>query len=308
MIPCPCASGTHRPRTSLSRAKMPRVEPMLSIAFALDSMRPDQIARAEADTGSDQAMLFRRWALSRPLPSLWGYRAMLPGVRNASELAPRDPARLRALFAMNDDAALLALRSGDYASAAERARESLAASRHLLEEPRMPDALMGVRFARRAAQLIAAAAQRTGDHTLFAQASRLDADASQSDVSILKWVVQQEANPDSKAALSISSNKLLMPGLRVEVMHPIAMGGCRNIREVVFGFSDARRVALGTVAQSISDIPRANELAVALRTAVCGHVSPRAGAGRPTSRERQRQAAHQGRAGLDRATVRSRAH
>jgi hypothetical protein len=42
---------------------------------------------------------------------------------------------------------------------------------------------------------------------------------------------------------------------------PIVLGGCRHVREVVFGFSHARRAAVERAAVALSDIPRSQELA-----------------------------------------------
>jgi hypothetical protein len=235
--------------------------PMLSIEAALTSMSPTQLVEAAADTNSHEATVFRRWARSRPLPPMWGYRAGLPGVQNIAELPGRNPAYLRALFATNDDATLLLLRDGNNVAAMDRARESLAASRHLLEQPRLTDALLGARFARRAAQLLAVAAARSNDSATTAQATRLDSLAEHSHPDVRQWIAQEQADANSTVAVQVSSNKELMPALRIEAMYPIVMGGCRNIREVVFGFSNARRNALNRAALAVEDIPRSGELA-----------------------------------------------
>lgn len=232
----------------------------LPVRFGLDSLKPSELAAAVADTASPWLPVFRRWARSRPLPPLWGYRAGLPGVTTLSDLPERDFGAMRALFAANDLAALLALRSGHATIAMERARENLSASRHFLEQPLLYDAVIGRHFLHRAAELLALSADAAGDSAVNRQARRLDVAAARFDNSLTRWLQQEEANPRTSSAVDIAANRNLPPSIRIEAVAPIVTGGCRNTREVVFGFSESRADAVQRAGRALADIPRSGEL------------------------------------------------
>lgn len=216
---------------------------------------------AIGDTASQWMPVFRRWARSAPLPSLWTFRAGLPGVETLLDLPALGYGDLRALFTINENAARAAFKNGQLQIAAERARENLAASRHFIEQPRMLDALVGRRFARQALTLLTQSAGKAGDTLTVAQARRLEAAAGSYDNAIVQWSRQEESDPGSTASETIAANTSLPPALRVEALLPIVVGGCRNTRELVFGFSYSRRDALNRAAASLADINRASELA-----------------------------------------------
>jgi hypothetical protein len=234
---------------------------ILPVRAALDSLSASEFVAAMSDTGSAWMPVYRRWARSRPLPALWGYRRGLTGVQTVSELPARNFDALRALFSVNDNVALVALRAGDDRGALTHARENLSASRHFLEQPTLNDALMGRHFARRAAQLMAIAATHGGDDIVLHQALRLDSASSRFDLRVIKWLYQQQANPHAVSAVEVAADRALPPAIRVGAMMPIVTAGCRDTREIVFGFSHARPDVLQRAARAVADIERAGELA-----------------------------------------------
>lgn len=217
-------------------------------------------AVAERDTASPWMPVFRRWARSQPLPSLWGYRPGLPGVRDARDLPLRSSMLTGTLFRTNEEAGILALRSGQNAEATERALENISASRHLLEQPVMLDALVGRMWFRRGIALLTLAAGETRDTVTLQQARRLEAAARKFDIGA-RYLTATEADPRSRAAESVVANRQLHPAFRIEAMGPIILGGCRNTHEIVLGFSSSRRASMDRAIASVSDIPRGTELA-----------------------------------------------
>lgn len=228
--------------------------------FVFDSLSPDWIASAAADTANTWMPLFRRLARSKPLPALWGYRNGLPGLEAGDYLPQRSYKLTAALFSANEGGGVLALRAGRFQEAAERARENIAASRHFIEQPNRFDAQIGHHRLRRGVMLLALAAQRSGDSATIHLAARLDSAVKPFDI-FPRFLVDELEDPNSRTANEVIANKTLHPALRISAMSSIVLGGCRNTPEVVLGFSATRHEALNRAVEAVSDIPRGRELA-----------------------------------------------
>lgn len=73
-------------------------------------------------------------------------------------------------------------------------------------------------------------------------------------------LANEEANPDSRAAETFAADATQHPALRVAALGAIALGGCRNLPEVVFGFSALRRAAMARAVANLSDVDHGPEL------------------------------------------------
>lgn len=73
-------------------------------------------------------------------------------------------------------------------------------------------------------------------------------------------LANEEASPDSRAAETFAADTTQHPRLRVDALGAIALGGCRNLPEVVFGFSPLRRAAMARAVANLSDIDHGPEL------------------------------------------------
>lgn len=236
-----------------------RQRPRLERAFDT-TLSPSWIAAAATDTATPWLPLFRRWARSNPLPSLWGYRLGLPGVRDARDLPIRSYSLFRSLFQINEEAGVLALQQGRNEVAAERALENISASRHFLEQPIIIDALVGRSQFRRGLRLLSLAAAGMNDSATLRIASRLDT-AAKNFVFGPRQLVAESEDPNSRAAEQVIANLAIHPSFRIEALSSIVMGGCRNTPEIVLGFKESRREAMLRAVQTVSDIPRGSELA-----------------------------------------------
>lgn len=223
-------------------------------------MNAEWIAGAIADTANPWMPVFRRWARSAPLPPLWGYRQGLPGAAEHRGVPARPFALIRTLFDVNTEAGLLAFREGRYDIAMERARENMAGARHLIEQPVELDAMLGRIELGVGIRLLSMSARASGDSVTLRRATVLDS-------AIRKYyfgpaqLTAEEADPRSKAAEAVIADQSMLPSHRMAAFDAIIRGGCRNTREVVFGFDERRRDAIERALASVSDIHRGPELA-----------------------------------------------
>lgn len=232
------------------------------IANGLDSLTPAELAEVSGALKEPWLPTFRAWARTTRQPALWGYRRGLPGGTDARGLPSRSFGPWRSLFAANEYASLLALRDGHSQEAMQHALENIAAARHFIEQPVMIDALVGRLYLQRGLQLVALVANSTRDTITAQRALRLDSAAHHFvSASSVRVLAQRSADPSSVLAEQFIANRDIHPALRIDAMRTITAGGCRSLPEVVFGFSEARREALGRASNSISDIDRGNELA-----------------------------------------------
>ena len=239
---------------------LPKFRSRRSLTAWVDSADATWLVEAVADTSSPWIPIFRRFARSQPLPSLWGYRAGLPGVQDTRDLPIRSFAVMRTLFAMNEGAGVLALRSGQYAAARERALENISASRHFMEQPILIDALVGRIQFNAGIHLLMLAAERSGDSLTLNMARGLDS-ASKRSFPGPRHLMVDETDASSHAAEMVVGNRALHPAYRIEAIASIILGGCRKTPEVVLGFKGSRRESLERAVESVSDIPRGKELA-----------------------------------------------
>lgn len=231
------------------------------VADALDSLTPSELAEVSEGLKEPWLPTFRAWARTSHLATLWGYREGLPGQADVRGLPMRSFGPWRSLFGANEYASLLALRDGRRQDAMQRALENVAAARHFIEQPVMIDALVGRRYLQRGLQLVALVANSAGDSATAHRALSLDSAARKFvDASSLDYLTQRSGDPSSRLTEQFIANRDVHPALRVDAVRTITAGGCRNLPEIVFGFSEERRTALDRAAASLSDIDRGDEL------------------------------------------------
>lgn len=240
--------------------KAHRRSPIFKGRIDTSVMNAEWVAGAVADTANPWMPVFRRWARSAPLPALWGYREGLPGAAEGRGVPTRPFALLRVLFDVNTEAGLLAFRDGRYETAMERARENIAGARHLIEQPIELDAMLGRIQMSVGVRLLSMSARESGDSATLLRATVLDS-------AIRKYyfgpaqLTAEEADPRSNAAESVIADRSMLPSHRMAAFDAIVRGGCRNTREVVFGFDERRRESIERALASVSDIHRGPELA-----------------------------------------------
>jgi hypothetical protein len=222
---------------------------------ALDSV---QAARVLADTASTWLAVWRRFARSAPLPPLWGYRDGLPGVTSSFDLPIRSYSGARHLQLLNEAVARHALAMGNAATAAQRGRENLAASRHYLESPILADFLFGRSLAHSSSRLLADAARAMGDSatlTLASTLEQLSASTSASFMALNRAAERDAASPSGTLAMELFDDDKLPFAVRVEILYATLSGACGHTREVLFGFSPEREQRLATLAATHRDHP-----------------------------------------------------
>jgi hypothetical protein len=217
-----------------------------------------QVARVLADTTSSWLAVWRRFARSAPLPPLWGYRDGLPGVTSSFDLPSRSYTGARHLQLLNEAVGRHALARGDAATAAQRGRENLAATRHYLESPMLADFLFGRSLASTASRLLADAARTMADSATLALASTLEqlaAPTSASFMALNRAAERDAASPSGTLAMELFDDDKLPFAVRVEILYATLSGACGHTREVLFGFSPEREQRLATLAAAHRDHP-----------------------------------------------------
>ncbi len=233
----------------------------LAIPLRADSLAGMDLAEFRAAARDPWLPLFRQWARGPRQPALWGYRPGLPGVSNIRDLPTRSLGPWRVLFAENEFASVLALHDGNSSLALQHARENVAAARHFVEQPIVIDALIGRVLLRRSLTVLASIATSAHDTTTANQARQLHAALQNYPGNFnLKLLLEQESNANSHATEDFVANQLVHPSLRVESLSTIALGGCHNLPELMFGFSEKRREAMHRAVANIRDIDRGAEL------------------------------------------------
>jgi len=211
----------------------------------------------------DTLTFLRHWARSQPLPAFWGIRPGFAGVEGANDLPVHSFFPLRRFMMLNEASADSALLAGDAREAMTRARETLAAARHLLGQPILTDALVGRVLLQRGARLLVRSAQQGDDPMTAGAARRLDALAAGAfamERSQMRVYRTLGASPEDGRLLAIAGDTRLHGALRLRAFNGLLQGACAHPREVIFGMSSERRIAFQQVAQAIEDMPRAHDL------------------------------------------------
>jgi hypothetical protein len=228
----------------------------------------------------DTAEFLRAWSRRAPLPSYWGYRPVFGGAGHWARLPVR---RLRPVkqFALSTEAAAdSALLAGDAESAMLRARELLAGSRHLLDQPLYIDMMIGRHMLQRGARLLSRAAQQGGQPMTAGAAKRLDAlvEANYALSTEERRVLAAYAEtPEDGRLVAFVADRGLPASLRAETpLSAMLTAACRNPREMMFGLSSVRRAAFGEMVSAMSDIPRMAEMTPLMLNALATFDSPAA--------------------------------
>ena len=244
----------------------------------LDAWIPFDTARAAS---LDTLEFMREWSKRKPLPAFWGYR-MVAGPKNRywahAPVRQLRPAKRFAL--LNEAVADSALLVGDAETAMTRARELLAGSRHLIDQPMFIDMMIGRYMLQRGARLLTRSAQQAGEPMIAGAARRLDAMAG------ANYSVSEEERralaalgetPQDGRLVAFVGDRALPAAIRAETpLAAMLSAACVNPREMIFGLSSARRAALDDVVKALSDIPRMSEMAPLMRDAMETFESPAA--------------------------------
>lgn len=210
---------------------------------------------------SGNVTLFRAWARSSPLPPFWGYRAGFAGVDVTQRLPARQLLAFKGLWTANVTLADSAWSRGNADSAIVRALETIAGSRHLLQQPLPMDAVIGRMMLVDGARVLQRVSGR--DHALHDAADRL--------VEMLRVtrVAPTGAAPAAIAArrgvlsedlAAVARNRTLLPAHRLQAVERAMVGACLSAREVLLGPTSARRAKVDSLLESMRDIARMDEL------------------------------------------------
>ncbi|MEO7360587.1 MAG: hypothetical protein ABI120_09660 [Gemmatimonadaceae bacterium] len=142
-------------------------------------------------------------------------------------------------------------------SAPERSFEDAGATARTLDSLIAP---LGAVHPVPAPTLASPASLRTDPSKRTGGASRSYANLSVAVPEVIKLLVEHESDAGSRAAEEFAANRDIHPSLRVKSLSTIALGGCRNLPELVFGFSAKRRDAMARAVANIQDIDRGAEL------------------------------------------------
>ncbi|MGV3708516.1 MAG: hypothetical protein ACO1Q7_06715 [Gemmatimonas sp.] len=226
-----------------------------------DSLNAVERAALPAALRDPWLPVFRAWARSPRETALFDYRPGMPGVRDVRDLPPRSFAVWRTLFAENELASLDALWNGHGKQALTHARENVAAARHFAEQPVIIDAMLGRIFLNRALFVLEHVARESGDMALADRVRSLNVGSrSLQGATSMRALWAIEADPNAHAAEAWAADTTLHPALRVGALSYIALGGCRNARELMIGFSGERTRSMRRAVASIHDIERGEEL------------------------------------------------
>lgn len=222
---------------------------------------------APAQSPDARLRIYRRWARSEQMPPFWAYTQGFPGVHASRDMPVTHIAALRALAAANESEADSALVHGNVEEAFERARENIAAARHLVWQPFPIDALIGRALLSNAAKLLARTALQGNQPTVHTQATRLHSLSVNALIAPKPtWNVFSHygASPDDPRLFAVAGDTTLFPATRMLAIESMVAGACLNTREVLFGALPARHEAIDQLLTLTSDVPRAQELAPAL--------------------------------------------
>ncbi|MEO7520734.1 MAG: hypothetical protein ABIW79_02850, partial [Gemmatimonas sp.] len=241
-------------------------------AVALLGQRSQPDAWITVDTGRLQSLdtlaFLRTWALHAPLPAFWGYRTMAWG-GGWEKLPFRRLGAVKRFAQHNEELADSALLANDPLAAMNRAREIIAASRHLIDQPFAMDMLFGTYILQRGARLFARSAQQGDEPALASAAKRLDAIAGANyrlGIGERRALLNMGADPSGRSLLAIAGDTALPPGVRVEApLEAMLRSACLNPREMMFGLSRARSDMFDEMLLALDDIARMREVAPSLR-------------------------------------------
>ena len=141
-----------------------------------------------------------------------------------------------------------------------RARETIAGARHLLEQPRPVDALVGRAMLSDGAMLLARAALQANQPSLNSAAKRLLTLARQLQPVPLGFYTMNNGDANDARLLDIARDRTLHPAARFVTIELMVAGACHRTREVLFGPSAARHDAVNEMINATRDIPRLVEL------------------------------------------------
>jgi hypothetical protein len=232
------------------------------IAIIGDSALPNaaRLKAVERYAQSPWLPVWRRFASSPDYPLMWQYRPGFPGARYLSHIPIMRIASMQDLSYRNALAGLVALSHGDVATATLRARENIAAGRHIMRGMTFSENLVGLVIVGIGRSQLSVIARTSGDHAMAEEATRLRTTG-------IRWrgerfktaaPLAMVADPESREALRYTK-QLESPALFGQLIMASSYGFCFNSRELLFGSDAARRAQIHDIAVA-SGIPRAGEL------------------------------------------------
>jgi serine/threonine-protein kinase len=236
--------------------------PRWAVTIAVDSVLPsaERLKAVERYTQSPWLPVWRRFASSPDYPLMWQYRPSLPGAKYMWQVPTMRSVNLRDLAYRNELAGLIALSHGDVATATLRARENIAAGRHVMRATSAADNLFGLILMSIGRSQLSLIARTTGDRAMAEEASRLRATAARwrSESRKSAAMLAMVADPESREAIRYTK-QLESPALFDELMLLSSSGFCFDSRELLFGSDPERLAQLHDIAIA-SGNPRAGEL------------------------------------------------
>jgi hypothetical protein len=150
-----------------------------------------------------------------------------------------------------------------------RAREIIAASRHLIDQPVGNDMAFGTWLLQKGSLLMLRSAQQADEPMTVSAARRL----FQATVANYRLTNQERRalnsmgeNPSDGRLLAIAADRSLPAAIRLELpLEAMFKSACLNPREMMFGLSGARRDAFDEILIALNDLPRMSEVAPSLR-------------------------------------------
>lgn len=233
-----------------------------------------QSATNSSQAPRDPLLVYRAWARSAELPPLWAYRPGFANVHDSRVVPIVAMQSFKRLWRANEADADSALVRGDVQTALLRARENIAASRHLMHQPFMINVLIGRVLLSDGAKLLARVALQADEPTLHSAALRLQNDASATHAaaaSLLHGLVRMGADPNDTRLISMAADQSQYPFARTLAVERMVTDMCYSTRDVLLGPSQARYDAVDRMFTSMRDIPRVNELAPLYRRTLDGY-------------------------------------
>jgi len=252
-----------------------------AVAFLGDRTFPGAwISFDTSRTGAlDTLEFMRQWSKSKPLPPFWGYRTPIGATEEYwARLPIRRLSAAKRFALLNEAVADSALLAGDAETAMTRARELLAGSRHLIDQPLVIDMMIGRYMLQRGARLLTRSAQQAGEPMIAGAAKRLDAMAA-ANYSLsqeeLHALTRMGESPEDGRLTAFVGDRGLPASIRAETpLTAMLSAACLNPREMMFGLSSARRAAFDEALTALSDIPRMSEMTPLMQRAMDTFDSP----------------------------------
>ena len=246
---------------AINRAAPIMTLPGTAIVALADTMLPplatlEPIARVAQTPWLD---VWQRFAASPDYPLMWQYRVGMPGVKSFWNIPVMRTGNNLDLARRNAIVGEYALAKGDVATATLRARENVAAGRHLMHSTNVQDDSRGLQIMGVGEAQLGVIARTTRDAALREEVTRLHSARTRWRASpvIPTGLLAMVADPESREAIKYLK-QLDSPTHMAGLFRLATVGFCGNAREILFGISPERESLVHAVTLAFGD-PRASE-------------------------------------------------